>query len=84
MADPILWIGSPEWANIVSIVFDMIIEELLKAVEETKCEIEKVKQELETCTDLRQEGMLERRLKELQYLQLWHLDLMERMDTIII
>lgn len=78
LAFPVLWIGSPERAIIISIVFAMTNEELLIAIDETKCKIEQVKQTLENCPDLRQERKAEQRLKELQYLQLWHLDLMQR------
>jgi len=54
-------------------------EELLKAIDETKYEIEWVKQELETCNNLRYKQKLKQILKELQYKQLWHLESLERL-----
>jgi hypothetical protein len=52
--------------------------ELFEAIEDTKQEIYQVKEQLEQTTDPREEKNLLARLKELQYLQLWHIEHMER------
>lgn len=52
----------------------MTPEELDKAIHETKQEIYEVREQLEQTTNPREERMLIARLKELQYLQLWHID----------
>jgi len=62
----------------------MTRKELLEAIEETKQEIYHVKEQLEQTTDPRHEKKILSRLKELQYLQLWQMDKLERVRTIII
>lgn len=48
--------------------------ELKEAINRTKAQIYKLKQQLEEIADLRERRRLQRQLKELQILQLWHLD----------
>jgi len=52
-------------------------EELREAIKATLTAIEAVKQELEATTDPARMQVLKRRKKELQYLQLWHLEQLE-------
>ena len=48
--------------------------DLHKSIEKTKSQIYAIKQQIEQAPDLQEKRRLKRRLKELQYLQLWHLD----------
>jgi len=52
----------------------MTEQELREAIDRTKVEIYKIKNQLKSSTDPRKQKHLKARLKELQYLQLWHLD----------
>jgi len=55
-------------------------EELQLAIQETLHKIHQIKKQIDEATDPQDEKMLKRKLKELQYLQFWHLDLLERQD----
>lgn len=55
----------------------MTRDELLVAIERTMHEFGKVKQQIAESTDPREERRLLRKKRELQYLQLWHHDLLE-------
>jgi|GEM_PF-1289880 len=59
----------------------MTREELEQAIEDTKREIYQVKEQLDQTNDPRGEKKLLARLKELQYLQLWYIDLLELIDS---
>lgn len=48
--------------------------ELRTAIDQTKRQIYGLKQQIDETSDLQEKCQLQRRLKELQYLQLWHLD----------
>lgn len=54
--------------------------ELREAIKDTKQEIEAVKFQLEQSQDNKEIRKLEKRLKELQVLQLWHLGLLDNND----
>jgi len=54
--------------------------ELQQAITETLEEIQGIKEQINQAPDPRGETMLRRRLKELQYLQLWHLEQLENLD----
>lgn len=47
---------------------------LHEAIDQTKSQIYTLKQQIEQTPDPQEKSRLKRRLKELQYLQLWHLD----------
>jgi len=47
---------------------------LIEAIEKTKTQIYALKQKIEQTPDPQERRRLKRQLKELQYLQLWHLD----------
>lgn len=49
-------------------------KELQVAIDQTKAQIYQLKQKIEEAPDPQEKSRLKRRLKELQYLQLWHLD----------
>ena len=53
-------------------------EELEKSILSTLEEINFTKRKISLCMDARVRRKLERKLKELQYLQLWHQDLYDR------
>jgi len=53
----------------------MTREEIEKSVRTTLARILCTKRKISRCTDEREKRKLERQLKELQYLQLWHHDL---------
>jgi hypothetical protein len=53
------------------------LEELQSAIILTKQNIEVLKQQIEETVDFKAKRSLSRQLKELQYLQLWHLDQLE-------
>ena len=55
----------------------MNLEELQAAITATLAEIEQVKDRLEKTADVTEVRQLLRRKKELQYLQLWHLEQLE-------
>ena len=61
----------------------MTREELEKAIEETKHEIYQAKEQLDQVTDPRDEKKLVARLKELQYLQLWHVDQLKTWEQLL-
>lgn len=50
--------------------------ELQKAIENTLEEILQVKEQILSTADVREKGTLKRKLKELQYLQLWNIEQM--------
>jgi uncharacterized protein YpiB (UPF0302 family) len=52
----------------------MTLEELQSAIVLTKQQIDELKQQIEEAVDFKAKRRLSRQLKELQYLQLWHLD----------
>lgn len=54
--------------------------ELLESIERTMHEIGRIKRLIDETTDPREKRLLIRRKKELQYLQLWHHDLLERYE----
>jgi len=56
----------------------MTSDELRKAIERTKKEIYELQQQIIEETFIRKKLKLQRRLKELQYLQLWHMGLLEQ------
>jgi len=58
----------------------MTREELEKAILGTLEEINLTKRKIFLCMDTRVRRKLERKLKELQYLQLWHQDLYDRLN----
>lgn len=51
--------------------------ELQQAITNTAEEIWELQQQIEHASDPREQKKLMRKLKELQYLQLWHLDQLE-------
>jgi len=55
-------------------------EELQDAIENTKVQIYEIKQQIAQTADPREKRRLTRRKRELQYLQLWHLDQMKGME----
>ena len=59
----------------------MTREELLEAIDRTKKEIVRVKKQIEETADPREKRRLTRKKRELQYLQLWHHDLLMRMES---
>ena len=54
--------------------------EILESIECIKQEIYRVKEQMEQVTDLRDERLLAKKLKELQYQQLWHLELLQNQE----
>jgi len=58
----------------------MTREELEKSILSTLEEINLTKRKISLCMDARVRRILERKLKELQYLQLWHQDLYDRLN----
>lgn len=52
----------------------MTPEELRQAIDQTKAKIYALKKQIQEDPDPRGKRILQRQLKELQYLQLWHLD----------
>ena len=54
-------------------------KKLKQAIDETKQEILQTKQQIANAPDFRERNMLERRLKKLQYLQLWQISQLERL-----
>jgi hypothetical protein len=56
----------------------MTADELRKSIERTNDQIYDLKRQIKEETYIRKKLKLRRRLKELQYLQLWHIDLLER------
>ncbi len=58
----------------------MTHDELLEAIERTMHEIGRIKQQIEEAANPREERRLARKKRELQYLQLWHHDLLERLE----
>jgi len=54
----------------------MTTDELREAIERTTEKIYELKRQIKETTDARDKLKLQRRLKELQYLQLWHMDLL--------
>jgi len=56
----------------------MTADELRKSIERTNDQICELKQQIKEETNMRKKLKLQRRLIELQYLQLWHIDLLER------
>lgn len=59
----------------------MTLEELQKAIKRTISEIEEVKMEIVKATSPLEKCRLKRRKKELQYLQLWHLDQLKNLEN---
>jgi hypothetical protein len=58
-------------------------EELEKAIESTKLEIYQAKEQLKQVVDPREEKKLLARLKELQILQLWHMDQLNAWERLL-
>ncbi|MEG6615413.1 hypothetical protein V6C27_03075 [Peptococcaceae bacterium 1198_IL3148] len=54
-------------------------EELYAAIEKVKAEIVDVKERWKAAADPVEERRLKRKLKELQYLQLWQMDMVQNM-----
>lgn len=54
--------------------------EILRAIELNKQKIYGVKIQLEQATGLREERLLAKKLKGLQYQQFWHLELLQNQD----
>lgn len=52
----------------------MTAEELKAAIEQTKEKIWEIRRKVESASDPAERRALKRRLKEMQVLQLWHLD----------
>lgn len=52
-------------------------QELERAIQDTKIKIEEVKIDIEKSQDAKEIHRLEKQLKELQVLQLWHLGLLD-------
>lgn len=57
----------------------MTREQLQEAIESTKLEIVDLKQQIRQTTDPRQARKLTIKLRELQYLQLWHIDQLQHL-----
>lgn len=57
----------------------MTLEELQAAITRTKAEIHQVKQQITQAANPREKRRLQRKKKELQYLQLWHVSLLNGM-----
>jgi len=53
-------------------------DEICEAIEQVKDKIYELKQQIEDTPNMQEKLKLQRQLKEMQYLQLWHLDLLER------
>lgn len=49
-------------------------KELSAAIDQTKDQIYQIKQQIEETSNPQEKSRLQHKLKELQYLQLWHLD----------
>lgn len=58
----------------------MTTEELQSAITRTLAEIVRIKQQIAETADPREKRRLIRKKRELQYLQLWHLGLLEEME----
>lgn len=58
----------------------MTRDELQEAIARTLAEIEEVKQQIAQAADPREKRRLNRRKRELQYLQLWHIDQLKGME----
>lgn len=56
----------------------MTSDEICEAIEQVKDKIYELKQQIEDTPNMQEKLKLQRQLKEMQYLQLWHLDLLER------
>jgi len=56
----------------------MTREELERAIEETKREIYQLKEKIDLAADRRNKKRMQVMLMELQYLQLWHIEQLER------
>lgn len=56
----------------------MTLQDLRSNILRTKEEIEQLKLRLEEVADPREQRRLKRRIKELQYLQLWQLDKLKK------
>jgi hypothetical protein len=58
----------------------MTLEELQSTIVLTKQQIDELKQWIEETEDFKAKRRLSRQVKELQYLQLWHIDQLEVLD----
>jgi hypothetical protein len=56
----------------------MTRQELMEAIDRTMYEIGEIKRQIEAATDPREKRRLTRKKRELQYLQLWRYDLLQR------
>ncbi len=68
------WVPEKAGAHSFPEVDPLTREELQAAIDHTKEQIYQIKQLIIVTTDHREKRRLKRRLKELQYLQLWHID----------
>lgn len=59
--------------SLIAELMDMDEKELKAAIDQTKTLIYQLKQQIEETRDQQEKSQLQRRLKELQYLQLWQL-----------
>ena len=59
----------------------MTREELQTAITVTLAEITEIKQQIALASDPREKRRLIRRKRELQYLQLWHMSLLQRLGV---
>lgn len=59
----------------------MTCNELQAAITRTLAEIEEVKQQIAQAADPQEERRLIRKKRELQYLQLWHLDQLKNFES---
>lgn len=57
--------------------------EIRTAIEITKQEIYEIMQQIEGTHDSKEKHVLEKRLKEIQYLQLWHIDQLQALDMTV-
>ena len=67
-------------SGIIILGDNMNREEIQRAIAATSEEIMKLKEQIALATDRREKKRLQIMLKELQYLQLWHIEQMEHRD----
>jgi tmRNA-binding protein len=60
--------------------YTMTCEELQEAINRTKAEIEEVKQQIAQAADPREKRRLILRKRELQYMQMWHIEQLNNFD----
>lgn len=81
MVSLIIWLCPCQRIDYIQLFYVVNRIELREAIKDTKQEIEAVKFQLEQSQDNKEIRKLEKRLKELQVLQLWHLGLLDNNDT---